>query len=77
MLGSSYGTPIRLTSVVGQMIPMVDFWVTWMYHGVTWKYDVVVIKRKGNWTVFCMGMLVQCIVIDFGYPGCMISHSKN
>ena len=58
--------PIRLTSLEGQRITMVEFWVTWMYHRVAWMYDEVVMKKKCNWTVIHMGMLVPHIVIDFG-----------
>ena len=42
---------------------MVEFWLTQMYHRVTQKYDIVVMKKKGDWTVLCKGMLVSHIVI--------------
>ena len=58
--------PIRLTSLEVQRIAMEEFWVTWMYQGVTWKFDLVVTKEKANWYVLHMGMLVPHTIISFG-----------
>ena len=55
---------IMLTSLEGQRIALVEFWVTQIYCGVTWKYDEVVAKRKSDWTVLCKGIHVPCIEDD-------------
>ena len=57
---------IRLSSLEGQEIDMVELWVTLIYHGVTLNYDKVVMKRTSDWAVFHMGMLVPSVIIDFG-----------
>ena len=57
---------IRLSSLEGQEIDMVELWVTLIYHGVTLNYDKVVMKRTSDWAVFHMEMLVPSVIIDFG-----------
>ena len=55
---------------------MVEFGVTQMYCGITWKYDIVVMKKKGDWSVLCMEMLVLHAEGHFGYLRCMMSLSQ-
>ena len=54
--------PISLMSLEGLDVANVVFWVTWMYDGVTQKYDEGVAKKKGDWYVLCKGMLFPHIV---------------
>ena len=56
---------------------MVVFWVTQMYHRVTWKYDKLVMKKKGDWFVLCMGCWFPVEMWILGNPDVQsLSHSK-
>ena len=58
--------PICLMSLEGLDVANVVFWVTWVYDGVTQKYNEGVVKKKGDWYDLHNGMLFPRIVLKFG-----------